>query len=147
MNGPVINFIGNLTRDPELKYTPNTGAPYIQVSVAVNNWRGPDREPDTHFFNCTFWRYQAESIANHCTKGSQVYVSGRYNRRKYTRQDGSEGFSHDVAVRDLFRCRTSAREEEDPEKPEELSYEDPADQDDQEDILYDDDDDNEDDTD
>ena len=91
MNGPQTTFFGRLTRDPqELRYTANGGVAYITMSVAVNTYRGPDEEPEVHYYEVTLWRRHAENAMNRCRKGQQVYVEGRYSFREYTRRDGTK---------------------------------------------------------
>ena len=102
MNGPQTTFFGRLTRDPqELRYTANGGVAYITMSVAVNTYRGPDEEPEVHYYEVTLWRRHAENAMNRCRKGQQVYVEGRYSFREYTRRDGNKGHSHQVDARDF----------------------------------------------
>ena len=73
----MLYLVGRLTRDPELRYTPN-GVAVANFTVAVNrtfiNQQG-EREAD--FINCVVWRRQAENVANYLKKGSLVGVDGR----------------------------------------------------------------------
>ena len=101
MYGPHITFFGNLTRDPVLKYTPNEGIPYVQVGVATNRYRGPDEPEETYFFEATLWRRQAISIARSCQKGQEVFMSGLYSVREYSRRDGSDGIAYQVSVKEF----------------------------------------------
>ena len=68
-------FSGNLTRDPEMKYSA-AGKAYTKFTVAVK--RTFDRDK-TDFFNCTAFGKQAENIAQYCAKGSKVLVEGQVN--------------------------------------------------------------------
>jgi len=74
-----VYIMGNLTRDPELRYTPK-GAATAKLSMAVNRkWRtdaGEDREEVT-FVDIDAWGKQAETIAQHCKKGRPLFVEGR----------------------------------------------------------------------
>lgn len=71
----VLSIIGNLTKDPELKYS-SEGKPYTKFTVAV-----PRRfnRSETDFFYCTSLGKQAENVAEYCRKGSKVGVSGQVN--------------------------------------------------------------------
>lgn len=76
---------GNLTRDPEMRYTSNAKA-VTNFSIAVNEGSGDKRT--TEFFDCEAWEKLAELVAEHCTRGKKVLVTGRlrtesWNNKKY----------------------------------------------------------------
>ena len=125
MYGPHITFFGNLTRDPALKYTPNQGTPYVQVGVATNTYRGPDEPEQTHFFEATLWRRQAISIARSCQKGQEVFMSGLYSTREYSRRDGSTGIAYQVNVKEFRPISRGAGRNETEREPEDTDQ-DPA---------------------
>lgn len=85
-----IIIIGNLGRDPELRYTPQ-GDAVCDFSVAVND-RKRDKAGEwqdvTTWFKVTFWRKQAENASKYLTKGRQVYVEGRLQVDEWTDRDG-----------------------------------------------------------
>jgi len=85
MNINKIMLAGNLTRDPELKFTPN-GTPVLDFGIAVNRrWRdnqGQIRE-DTYFGDCRAWNKQAEVIAQHFTKGKPIFIEGRLAQEEW----------------------------------------------------------------
>ena len=85
-----ITIIGNLGRDPELRYTPQ-GDAVCDFSVAVND-RKRDKAGEwqdvTTWFKVTFWRKQAENASKYLTKGRQVYVEGRLQVEEWTDRDG-----------------------------------------------------------
>jgi single-strand DNA-binding protein len=85
-----IILIGRLTRDPELRYTPQ-GVPVASFSLAVDrpfaNQQG-QREAD--FIDCVAWRKLGETVGNHLSKGRLVAVEGRLQIRSYDAQDGSK---------------------------------------------------------
>jgi single-strand DNA-binding protein len=98
----VITVIGNLTDDPELKFTPS-GAAVANFTVAstprtldrqTNEWK--DGNP--LFIRCSVWRQIAENVAESLQKGQQVIVHGALNIRNYERQDGSKGTSVEMNV-------------------------------------------------
>ena len=83
-----VTLVGRLTRDPELRYTPQNQA-VTTFSLAVNrqfkNANG-DREAD--FINCVIWRQQAENLANWAKKGALIGITGRIQTRNYENQQG-----------------------------------------------------------
>jgi len=83
-----VILIGNLTRDPELRYTPD-GTPVASFTIAVNRpftTRQGEREAD--FISVVVWRKRAETCSEYLTKGSQVAVDGRLQIRNYEDKDG-----------------------------------------------------------
>jgi single-strand DNA-binding protein len=90
MNQVVI--VGNLTDDPELRYTPN-GAAVVKFRVAVNrryqDQSGQWKDGDTSYFTVNGWRTLAENVAESLTRGSRVVVVGRLQQRAWTAEDGS----------------------------------------------------------
>jgi single-strand DNA-binding protein len=87
-----ITLLGNLARDPEIKYT-NEGLAITDLRVAVNKrWRdkdGNDME-NVEFFNITAWNKLAENCSNDLKKGDRVIVSGRLNHRSFDTKDGKK---------------------------------------------------------
>jgi len=78
-----VIIVGNLTRDPEVRYNPS-GKAVATLSIAVNNSRGKDRKPeDTSFFDVVVWEKQAETCASYLSKGSGVLVEGRLQQRRW----------------------------------------------------------------
>ena len=115
MNGPHMTLFGRLTRDPEMKYTPNDGIPYVTVGVAVNTYHGPDQDQETLFVNATFWRHHAETVASRSRRGQMVFIQGRYSCREYTRHDGATALSHDVSVKEFRNLpQPTAADDQDP---------------------------------
>lgn len=88
-----VTIVGNLTRDPELRYTPN-GAAVAAFGVAVNRrWQNRDTqawEEATSFFNVTCWRDLAQNVSESLEKGSRVMVTGRLEQRSWETQDGEK---------------------------------------------------------
>jgi len=79
-----VVLIGRLTRDPELRYTPNN-IPVCSFSLAVNRpfQSSNSNDKNADFFNCTAWRKQAENVAKYVNKGSMVAIEGRLQTRDY----------------------------------------------------------------
>jgi single-strand DNA-binding protein len=73
--------IGNLTKDPEMRYTPS-GKAVTEFSIAVNEGRGETRT--TEFIDCQCWEKLAETVAEHMRKGRKVLIEGRYTTDKWT---------------------------------------------------------------
>ena len=94
-----VVLAGNLTRDPELRFT-NSGIAVCEFGLAVNERRGKgaDATERVHFFDITVWREQGEAVANHKTKGDPVLVEGRLQFRQWEAQDGSKRSKVDVTA-------------------------------------------------
>ncbi|WP_053217734.1 single-stranded DNA-binding protein [Virgibacillus senegalensis] len=93
-----VVLVGRLTKDPDLRYTPN-GVAVANFTLAVNrpfsNQSG-NREAD--FINCVVWRRAAENLANFMSKGSLVGVDGRLQTRNFEGQDGKRVFVTEVVA-------------------------------------------------
>jgi single-strand DNA-binding protein len=98
-----IIIIGNLGRDPEMRYTPN-GQGVTSFSVASNRrYRTADGEQreETMWFNINAWGRQAEICNQYLTRGSQVYVEGTLTTRIFTGNDGQPRVSNDVRMTEM----------------------------------------------
>jgi single-strand DNA-binding protein len=88
-----IIIVGNLTDDPELRYTPN-GAAVVKFRVAVNrryrDEAGTWKDGDTSYFTVNAWRTLAENIAESLTRGTRVIVAGRLQMRSWETQEGDK---------------------------------------------------------
>lgn len=100
-----IEIVGNLGKDPELRYTPK-GVAVTTLNVAVNEGFGDNAE--TLWFNVSVWGNQAEACKEHLSRGQQVIVTGKLkpdnetgNPRTYQRKDGSYSASYDVWANDV----------------------------------------------
>ncbi len=83
MTANSITIAGNLTRDPEVRFTPS-GKATARLSVAVNeNWNGPDgqRKESVSYFDVVVWGMPAEHAAQSLSKGQEVLVTGRLAQR------------------------------------------------------------------
>ena len=87
-----IYLLGNLTRDPEIKYT-NEGMAIAEMRLAVNKiWKNKNGE-DTEvvdYFNITAWNNLAENCVNSLKKGDRVIVNGHLNLRNWANKDGKK---------------------------------------------------------
>src|SRR3978361_841086 len=91
----VITVVGNLTGDPELRFTPS-GAAVANFTIAstprnfakqTNEWK----DGDTLFLSCSIWRQAAENVAESLQKGMRVVAQGRLKQRSYETREGEEG--------------------------------------------------------
>jgi single-strand DNA-binding protein len=86
-----VILIGNLTRDPELSYLPNSQTPVVEVGIAVNRtWRGQDgqQREETTFVDCSAYGRQAEVINQYMRKGRPLMIEGRLRLSQWETQDG-----------------------------------------------------------
>ena len=94
-----VTLVGNLTDDPELRYTPS-GAAVVNFTVAVNKRFQKDGQWEDKldgFFRCSCWREMAEHVAE-MTKGTRVIVVGRLQQRNWEAQDGTKRYEVEVQV-------------------------------------------------
>ncbi len=101
----VITLIGNLTADPELRFTPS-GAAVANFTVAstprnFDRSSGEWRDGDTMFLNCAVWRQAAENVAESLTKGMRVILSGRLKSRSYETREGERRTVFEVDVDEI----------------------------------------------
>ncbi len=98
-----VMIIGNLGRDPEMRYTPS-GKPVTSFSVAVSrSWVKPEgeRTETTDWFNVVAWGRLAEICSQYLTKGSMVYVEGRLETRSWEAENGQKHFRTEVVANDV----------------------------------------------
>ncbi|MBC7254397.1 MAG: single-stranded DNA-binding protein [Actinobacteria bacterium] len=107
-----VVLIGNLTRDPELRYTPS-GIPVCTLRLAVSrNFPNQQGEVEADYFNVVVWRNQAEKCAEYLTKGRQVAVTGRLQSRSWEGADGQKRSTIEiVADRVVFLGRRDRAED------------------------------------
>ena len=97
-----VVLVGRMTKDPELRYTPNNQA-VATFSLAVNrNFKGQNGEREADFINCVIWRQQAENLANWAKKGALIGITGRIQTRNYENQQGQRVYITEV-VADNFQ--------------------------------------------
>lgn len=93
MNKVII--VGRLTKDPELKYTPNGGTAICRITVAVAR---AFKKDETDFINCIAFGKTGETIAQYFTKGRQIALAGNIRTGSYDGQDGVKRYTTDVIV-------------------------------------------------
>ena len=95
-------FAGRLVADPELRMT-SKDIPYVQFSLAVNEYTKPGEERKAIFVDFTAWRGTAEYLAKHASKGDVVYVEAEYKISKYTK-DNETRYNHSFVVKQGIGC-------------------------------------------
>lgn len=112
--------IGNLTRDPELKYTPN-GQSVASFSIATNrSWNNPDgtRQDAVEYHDIVAWGKLAEIAAQVLAKGKPAYVEGRLQTRNWESQDGTKRNKTEIVAENIIALsgkRDSEIRDEEPE--------------------------------
>jgi single-strand DNA-binding protein len=100
-----VVIVGNLTRDPELRYTPN-GAALVKFGVAVSRRAKDDatgqwRDVETSFFDVTAWRSLAENVAETLTQGSRVVVVGRLRTNSWETAEGEKRSKIEIEAEEI----------------------------------------------
>src|SRR5438132_481873 len=103
--GNEVVLVGNLTDDPELRYTPS-GTPVASFTVAVNRRTrdpasGEWKDGETSFIRCNVWRQQAENAAESLTKGTRTIVVGRLRQRSWETPEGQRRSVTEVEVENV----------------------------------------------
>src|SRR5260370_13520599 len=106
-----ITIVGNLTSDPELRYTPS-GQAVARFSVAStprfrDNASGEWKDGDPLFLSCAVWRQAAENVAETLQRGMRVIVQGRLRQRSYQTPEGEQRTVHAVTLDNVsppLRC-------------------------------------------
>lgn len=100
-----VLLIGNLTRDPELRYTPQ-GTPVCTIGLATNrSWttgEGGERTEQTEFHKIVVWSKLAEICGQLLKKGRKVFVEGRLQTRDWTTQDGQKRQTTEVVMENMI---------------------------------------------
>lgn len=91
-----VVLVGRMTRDADLRYTPNNQA-VATFTLAVNrNFKNQAGEREADFINCVIWRQQAENLANWAKKGALIGITGRIQTRNYENQQGQRVYVTEV---------------------------------------------------
>src|SRR5689334_24651273 len=108
-------IIGNLGRDPEMRYTP-TGRPVTQFSVAVNqstkNQQTGEWTEETDWSRVSVFGDRAERAAEQLRKGNRVFVEGRFRTREFEGQDGQKRTSLDITADNVISLERRPRDDE-----------------------------------
>ena len=109
-----VMLIGNLTRDPQLSYLPNTPTAVCELGLAIKRrWRGQagQQREEVCFVDCRAYGRQAETINQYLRKGRQIFIEGRLNLSQWEAQDGSKRSKLRVIVEN-FQFLDSGRDGE-----------------------------------
>ena len=107
-----IILVGNLGRDPELRYTPQ-GTPVCSFTLATNERRRDrtgESQDTTTWFRVTLWGKQAETASQYLTKGRPIYVEGRLRVEEWTDRDGRSRQTLEVHATDMHFIGTRGDE-------------------------------------
>jgi len=99
-----VTVIGRLTRDPEVRTTPN-GQTVATMTVATNFvWtdQAGAKQERSEFHNCVVWRKLAEIVGQYLSKGRRVYVEGRLQTRDWIGQDGIKRYRTEIVVENMI---------------------------------------------
>ena len=99
-----VLLIGNLTRDPELRYTPQ-GTAVVTFSIATNRqWKteSGDTKDDAEFHRIVAWDKLAEICSKMLKKGTRTYVEGRLQTRSWQAQDGTQKTTTEIVISDMI---------------------------------------------
>jgi single-strand DNA-binding protein len=114
-----VILIGNLGRDPEVRYTPNGGA-VCNVNVATTrNWKSKDsgeRQEETEWHRIVLFERLAEIAGEYLKKGRPVYIEGRLRTRKWTDKDGTEKYTTEI-VGEQLQLLGGKREDDGSDRP------------------------------
>ncbi len=108
-----VMLIGNLGRDPEMRYTPS-GRPVTTFSVATNrSWKSSDgeRRSETEWFNIVAWGNLAEICNQYLKKGHQVYIEGRLQSRSWEDDDKKKHQTTEVVAKEMVMLGDKRKEE------------------------------------
>ncbi len=108
-----VMLIGNLTRDPELRYTPQ-GTAVCTMGLATNRtWvtDNGDKKEETEFHRIVAWNKLAELCSQLLFKGRRVYVEGRLQTRQWTGQDGAARQATEIVIEDMLVLDSKRQEE------------------------------------
>lgn len=119
-----VTLLGNITRDPEMRYTPS-GAAVINFSIATNrsykdSTSGEYKEV-ADFHNVVFWAKAAEIIGQYCSKGDKICVQGRLQTRSWEAKDGSKRYTTEVVGQDFILLTPKGDTAEPAKEPETVS--------------------------
>lgn len=102
-----VVLVGRITRDPELRYTPQQNQAVATFNLAVNRqFKNANGEREADFISCVIWRQQAENLANWAKKGTLIGLTGRIQTRNYENQQGQRVYITEV-VADSFQMLES----------------------------------------
>lgn len=96
-----VVLMGRLTKDPELRYTPQ-GTAVVRFTIAVNRRFAKEGQQQADFISCVAWRQTAEFICKYFRKGSMIAVVGSIQTRSWDGQDGKRQYATEVLVDEVY---------------------------------------------
>lgn len=93
-----VNLTGNISTDIDLKFLPGNGTQVAKFNLAVNEYDSKEKKNTAIFVPIVVWGKPAENLAQFCTKGSKVGVTGRISIRSYDAQDGTKRYVTEVVA-------------------------------------------------
>lgn len=97
-----VILMGNLTRDPEVRYSQGESSLAVaKFSIAVNRRFSRQGDVDTDFFNCTAFGKQAEFVEKYFRKGSRMLLTGRVQNDNYTNKNGEKVYSVQIIAEEI----------------------------------------------
>ncbi|MBI2621499.1 MAG: single-stranded DNA-binding protein [Candidatus Levybacteria bacterium] len=115
-----VQLIGNLTRDPELRYTP-AGTAVCSFGIATNrSWTTEtgEKRDEAEFHRIVAWNKLAELCSQFLTKGKKVYLEGRLSTRNWNAQDGTQKTTTEIIISDMILLDSLGRRFESSDEPE-----------------------------
>lgn len=123
-----VTLIGNLTRDPELRYTPQ-GTAVCTFGLATNRqWitESGEKKEEAEFHRIVAWNKLAELCAQLLAKGRKVYVEGRLQTRRWTGQDGQDRLTTEIVISDMIILDSRGEKVDEFNIPEEAPIQEPV---------------------
>lgn len=112
-----VSLIGRITKQPELKFTPN-GVATCSFSLAVERqFKDASGQKQTDFINCVAWRQQAEFIGNWIDKGYLLGITGSIQTRSYQTQNGATVYVTEVIVDQVENLTPRQEPKQQPQRP------------------------------
>lgn len=112
-----VFLMGNLTKDPELRYTPG-GAAVCNFNMAINReWlQNGEKKKDVCFVRVTVWGKSGEASSEYLRKGNPVFIEGRLQSRSWDKEGGGKGYSLDVVAERVQFLSHEKKQEGEPAK-------------------------------
>lgn len=96
-----VILIGRLTKDPDLRFLPGSGAATTSITLAVDKYNTKTGQKEADFVPVVIWGKQAESTANYMRKGHQMAVFGKIQTRNYENKDGKKVYVTEVVAQEV----------------------------------------------
>ena len=96
-----VILIGRLTKDPDLRFIPGSGAATCSLTLAVDKYNTKTGQKEADFVPVVLWGKQAENTSQYMVKGSQIAISGRIQTRSYDAKDGTKRYVTEVVATEV----------------------------------------------